>query len=87
MQGMLQQMRRLEKEKTEVLLKAEDDVLKQKDEELKNRGREQENLQTELKKLQNLQEFKPTMVLGNWGPMNLADYATLRSHHVQLLKS
>jgi len=63
MQGMLQQMRRLEKEKTEVLLKAEDDVLKQKDEELKNRGREQENLQTELKKLQNLQEFKPTMVL------------------------
>jgi len=61
MQEMLQQMR-LEKEKTEELLKARDDALKQKDEELENRGREQEKLQVELKKLQKLKEFKPTMV-------------------------
>ncbi|ESW32142.1 hypothetical protein PHAVU_002G296700 [Phaseolus vulgaris] len=62
MQEMLQQMR-LEKEKTEELLKARDDALKQKDEELENRGREQEKLQVELKKLQKLKEFKPTMNL------------------------
>ncbi|KAL3021574.1 hypothetical protein AAZX31_05G200800 [Glycine max] len=62
MQEMLQQMR-LEKEKTEELLKLKDEALKQKDEELKNRGREQEKLQSELKKLQKLKEFKPTMNL------------------------
>ncbi|WVZ26107.1 hypothetical protein V8G54_004651 [Vigna mungo] len=62
MQEMLQQMR-LDKEKTEELLKAKDEALKQKDEELENRGREQEKLQVELKKLQKLKEFKPTMNL------------------------
>ncbi|KAK7399123.1 hypothetical protein VNO78_10299 [Psophocarpus tetragonolobus] len=46
MQEMLQQMR-LEKEKTEELLKAKDEALKQKDQ--------------ELKKLHKLKEFKPTM--------------------------
>ncbi|KHN16752.1 High mobility group B protein 6 [Glycine soja] len=62
MQEMLQQMR-LEKEKTEELLKVKDEALKLKEEELENRGREQEKLQTELKKLQKLKEFKPTMNL------------------------
>lgn len=61
MQEKLQQLR-LEKEKTEELLKAKDEMLKQKDEELDERGREQEKLQMELKKLQKLKEFKPTMV-------------------------
>lgn len=61
MQEMLQKLR-LEKEKTEELLKAKDEILKQKDEELDERGREQEKLQMELKKLQKLKEFKPTMV-------------------------
>lgn len=56
------QLLRLEKEKTEELLKARDELLKQKEEELENRGREQEKLQVELKKLQKLKEFKPTMV-------------------------
>ncbi|XP_059662232.1 high mobility group B protein 6-like [Cornus florida] len=60
MQERLQQLR-LEKEKTEDMLKARDDMLKQKEEELETRGREQEKLQTELKKLQKLKEFKPTM--------------------------
>ncbi|KAL2342691.1 hypothetical protein Fmac_003976 [Flemingia macrophylla] len=46
MQEMLQQMR-IEKEKTEELLKAKDEALKHKDE--------------ELKKLQKLKEFKPTL--------------------------
>ncbi|XP_057421825.1 high mobility group B protein 6-like [Lotus japonicus] len=62
MQEKMQQMR-LEKEKTEELLKARDELLKQKEEELENRGREQEKLQVELKKLQKLKEFKPTMNL------------------------
>ena len=53
---------RLEKEKTEELLKTKDDILKKKEEELLERGREQEKLQMELKKLQKLKEFKPTMV-------------------------
>lgn len=61
MQDMLQQLR-LDKEKTEELLKAKDEILKQKDEELKTRDKEQEKLQIELKKLQKLKEFKPTMV-------------------------
>lgn len=62
MQDMLQQLR-LDKEKTEELLKAKDEMLKQKDEELKTRDKEQEKLQIELKKLQKLKEFKPTMNL------------------------
>lgn len=61
MQEKLQQLR-LEKEKTEELLKAKDEILKQKEEELENRGKVQEKLQIELKKLQKLKEFKPTMV-------------------------
>ncbi|XP_022136932.1 high mobility group B protein 13 [Momordica charantia] len=60
MQDMLQQLR-LDKEKTEELLKAKDEILKQKDEELKTRDKEQEKLHIELKKLQKLKEFKPTM--------------------------
>ncbi|XP_038882160.1 high mobility group B protein 6-like [Benincasa hispida] len=60
MQDMLQQLR-LDKEKTEELLKAKDEMLKQKDEELKTKDKEQEKLQIELKKLQKLKEFKPTM--------------------------
>ncbi|KAK6945496.1 E2F/DP family, winged-helix DNA-binding domain [Dillenia turbinata] len=51
---------RLEKEKTEELLKERDKMLKQK-EELETRSKEQEKLQMELKKLQNLKEFRPTM--------------------------
>lgn len=62
MQEKLQQLR-LEKEKTDELLKAKDEILKQKDEELENRGKEHEKLQIELKKLQKLKEFKPTMNL------------------------
>ena len=61
MQERLQKLR-LEKEKTEELLKAKDEILKQKEEELETRGRQQEKLQTELKKLQKLKEFKPTVV-------------------------
>ncbi|CAJ2676473.1 unnamed protein product [Trifolium pratense] len=62
MQEKMEQLR-LEKEKTEELLKAKDEILKQKDEEIENRGKEQEKLQVELKKLQKLKEFKPTMNL------------------------
>ncbi|XP_061337846.1 high mobility group B protein 6-like [Gastrolobium bilobum] len=62
MQEKMQQLR-LEREKTEELLKAKDEVLKQREQELESRGREQEKLQTELKKLQKLKEFKPTMIL------------------------
>ncbi|KAK6935498.1 High mobility group box domain, partial [Dillenia turbinata] len=57
----LQQMR-LEKEKTEELLKERDEMLKQKEEELETRIKEQEKLQMELKKLQKMKEFKPTMI-------------------------
>lgn len=60
MQEKLEQLR-LEKEKTEGLLKARDEMLKIKEEELETRGREQEKLQMELKKLQKLKEFKPTV--------------------------
>ncbi|CAL0312594.1 unnamed protein product [Lupinus luteus] len=62
MQEKLQQLR-LEKEKTEELLKVKDEALKQKEEELECRDREQEKLQIELKKLHKLKEFKPTMNL------------------------
>ncbi|RVW45413.1 High mobility group B protein 13 [Vitis vinifera] len=60
MQEKLEQLR-LEKEKTEELLKARDEMLKIKEEELETRGREQEKLQMELKKLQKLKKFKPTV--------------------------
>ncbi|KAG7956371.1 hypothetical protein I3843_11G120900 [Carya illinoinensis] len=60
MQEKLQQLR-LEKDKTEELLKAKDEMLKHKEEELENRDRQHENLQMELKKLQKLKEFKPTV--------------------------
>ena len=61
MQEMLQQLK-LEKEKTEVLLKEKDDMLKAKDEEIEMKGKEQQKMKMELKKLQKLKEFKPTMV-------------------------
>uniref|UniRef100_A0A6N2KP11 HMG box domain-containing protein n=1 Tax=Salix viminalis TaxID=40686 RepID=A0A6N2KP11_SALVM len=62
MQEMLQQLK-LEKEKTEVLLKEKDEMLKAKDGEIEMKGKEQEKMKTELKKLQKLKEFKPTMTL------------------------
>ncbi|KAF2313434.1 hypothetical protein GH714_010980 [Hevea brasiliensis] len=62
MQEMLQKLR-LEKEKTEELLKEKDEMLKAKEEELETKGREQEKLQMELKKLQKVKEFKPNMTL------------------------
>ncbi|KAB5529523.1 hypothetical protein DKX38_019604 [Salix brachista] len=62
MQEMLQQLK-LEKEKTEVLLKEKDEMLKAKDDEIEMKGKEQEKMKTELKKLQKLKEFKPTMTL------------------------
>ncbi|EEF51321.1 high mobility group B protein 13 [Ricinus communis] len=60
MQEMLQKLK-LEKEKTDELLKEKDEILKAKQEELENKGKEQEKLQMELKKLQKLKEFKPNM--------------------------
>ncbi|KDP25323.1 hypothetical protein JCGZ_20479 [Jatropha curcas] len=60
MQEMLQKLR-LEKEKTEELLKEKDEMLKAKEEELETKGKEQEKLHLELKKLQKLKEFKPNM--------------------------
>ncbi|GAB2296673.1 High mobility group B protein 13 [Dionaea muscipula] len=62
MQEMLEKMK-IEKEKTEELLKEKDEVLKAKEEELEIRDREQQKLQIELKKLQKIKEFKPTMAL------------------------
>uniref|UniRef100_A0A2C9WC65 HMG box domain-containing protein n=1 Tax=Manihot esculenta TaxID=3983 RepID=A0A2C9WC65_MANES len=62
MQEMLQKLR-IEKEKTEELLKEKDEMLKAKEEELVTKGREQEKLQMEFKKLQKLKEFKPNMIL------------------------
>lgn len=61
MQEMMETLR-IEKERTEEMLKERDEMLKQKDEELDSKGREQEKLQNELKKLQRLKEFKPTVV-------------------------
>ncbi|KAJ0989316.1 hypothetical protein J5N97_007672 [Dioscorea zingiberensis] len=60
MQEKLEQLR-LEKEKTEELLRVREEMIKQKDEEIENRSKEQEKLQKELKKLQKLKEFKPTV--------------------------
>lgn len=61
MQEMLEKMK-LEKEKTEELLKEKDEMLKMKEEELEVQGKEQEKLHMELKKLQKMKEFKPNMV-------------------------
>ncbi|KAJ6933729.1 hypothetical protein NC651_008968 [Populus alba x Populus x berolinensis] len=69
MQEMLQQLK-LEKEKTEVLLKEKDDMLKAKDEEIEIKGKEQQKMKMELKKLQKLKEFKPTMTLSFVQAMN-----------------
>ncbi|KAH9719246.1 High mobility group B protein 6 [Citrus sinensis] len=62
MQEMLEKMK-LEKEKTEELLKEKDEMLKMKEEELELQGKEQEKLHMELKKLQKMKEFKPNMTL------------------------
>ncbi|KAG7620055.1 High mobility group box domain superfamily [Arabidopsis suecica] len=53
MQAMLEKMK-IEKEKTEDLLKEKDEILRKKEV-------EQEKLKTELKKLQKMKEFKPNM--------------------------
>ncbi|CAN1189554.1 High mobility group B protein 13 [Linum perenne] len=60
MQEMLQQLK-LEKEKTEEMLKEKDEMLKAREDELENKGKEQEKLQAELKKLQKMKEFKPNL--------------------------
>ncbi|EOA20618.1 hypothetical protein CARUB_v10000930mg [Capsella rubella] len=60
MQAMLEKMK-IEKEKTEDLLKEKDEILRKKEEELETRDVEQEKLKTELKKLQKMKEFKPNM--------------------------
>lgn len=61
LQEMLEKMK-IEKQKTEELLKEKDQMLKMKDEELDVKEKEQEKLQMELKKLQKMKEFKPNMV-------------------------
>lgn len=58
---MLEKMK-IEKEKTEDLLKEKDEILKKKEEELETKDVEQEKLKAELKKLQKMKEFKPNMV-------------------------
>ncbi|CAH8283733.1 unnamed protein product [Eruca vesicaria subsp. sativa] len=60
MQMMLVKMK-IEKEKTEDLLKEKHELLKKKEEELETRDVEQEKLKVELKKLQQMKEFKPNM--------------------------
>ncbi|KAI6707097.1 hypothetical protein NL676_010059 [Syzygium grande] len=60
MQEMMEKLR-IEKAKTEEMLKERDEMLKQKEEELEVKGREHEKLQGELKNLQKIKEFKPTM--------------------------
>ncbi|XP_010422046.1 PREDICTED: high mobility group B protein 13 [Camelina sativa] len=60
MQAMLEKMK-IEKEKTEDLLKEKDEILRKKEEELETKEVEQEKLKTELKKLQKMKEFKPNM--------------------------
>lgn len=62
MQAMLEKMK-IEKEKTEDLLKEKDEILRKKEEELETRDVEQEKLKVELKKLQKMKEFKPNMTL------------------------
>jgi len=61
MQEMLEKLK-IEKEKTEEMLKEKDEILKQKEEEIETRDREQQKLQIEFKKLQKMKEFKPIMV-------------------------
>lgn len=61
LQEMLEKMK-IEKEKTEEILKEKDEMLKIKEEELEVKGKEQEKLQLELKKLQKMKEFKPNVV-------------------------
>ncbi|CAL9222478.1 unnamed protein product [Arabidopsis halleri] len=61
MQTMLEKMK-IEKEKTEELLKEKDEILRKKEEELETRDAEQEKLKVELKKLQKTKEFKPNMI-------------------------
>ncbi|CAD5327555.1 unnamed protein product [Arabidopsis thaliana] len=71
MQAMLEKMK-IEKEKTEDLLKEKDEILRKKEEELETKDVEQEKLKTKLKKLQKMKEFKPNMTyafsqsLDNW---------------------
>ncbi|CAN1254261.1 High mobility group B protein 13 [Linum perenne] len=60
MQEMLEQLK-LEKEKTEEMLKEKDEMLKAREEELENKGKQQEKMQAELKKLQKLKEFRPNL--------------------------
>lgn len=60
MQAMLEKMK-IEKEKTEDLLKEKDEILKKKEEEIETRDVEQEKLKLKLKKLQKMKEFKPNM--------------------------
>ncbi|KAG2248788.1 hypothetical protein Bca52824_088416 [Brassica carinata] len=60
MQTMMEKMK-IEKDKTEELLKEKDEILRRKEEELVTRDAEQEKLKTELKKLQKMKEFKPNM--------------------------
>lgn len=55
MQEMLEKLK-IEKEKTEEMLKEKDEILKKREE-------EQQKLQMEFKKLQKMKEFKPTMNL------------------------
>ncbi|CAN8246516.1 unnamed protein product [Cochlearia groenlandica] len=63
MQAMLEKLK-IEKEKTEDLLKEKDEILKKKEEELETKEVEQEKLKVELKKLQKMKEFKPNMTFG-----------------------
>uniref|UniRef100_A0A6N2KDV3 Uncharacterized protein n=1 Tax=Salix viminalis TaxID=40686 RepID=A0A6N2KDV3_SALVM len=51
MQEMLQQLK-LEKEKTEVLLKEKDEMLKAKDDEIEMKGKEHEKMKSEFQKLE-----------------------------------
>ncbi|XP_010448654.1 PREDICTED: LOW QUALITY PROTEIN: high mobility group B protein 6 [Camelina sativa] len=60
MQAMMEKMK-IEKDKTEELLKEKDEILRKKEEELETRDAEQEKLKLELKKLQKMKEFKPNM--------------------------
>ncbi|CAN1254266.1 High mobility group B protein 13 [Linum perenne] len=62
MQEMLEQLK-LEKEKTEEMLKEKDEMLKAREEELENKGKQQEKMQAELKKLQKLKEPSQPYIL------------------------
>ncbi|CAL4888739.1 unnamed protein product [Urochloa decumbens] len=62
LQGMLQRLR-LEKEKTEEMVRERDEVIRKKEEEIETKEKEQERLQAELRKVQRAKEFKPTVSL------------------------